>query len=78
MPTSTLAVLRIVFGVLVLGWTLSLAGDLQAFFGSGGLLSSSPGGRWGLGGAGALVQGDSTVQVLYGVLLVASLALIVG
>ncbi len=41
--TASLAVFRIVFGVLALGWTLSLSGDLDAFFSTNGLLNKGPG-----------------------------------
>jgi hypothetical protein len=75
--TSTLALLRIVFGVLVFWWTLSLAPDLDAFFGKGGVLPSQPstGGVWGVLG---IWKSDVAVQVLFAVLLIASVALIVG
>lgn len=75
--TATLAVLRIVFGVLTFGWTLSLAGDLDAFFGQGGLVSQGPGGG-GTWGVLAVFPSNLAVQLLFAVLLVASMALIVG
>lgn len=75
--TSTLAVVRIAFGLLTLGWTLSLAGDLDAFFSRTGLIASQPGasGLWGVLG---VFPSNLAVQVLFGVLLIASLALILG
>src|SRR6266567_2384661 len=36
-PTSTLAVLRIAFGLLTMAWAIVLAPDTNAFFGPGGL-----------------------------------------
>jgi hypothetical protein len=36
-PTSTLAVFRIAFGVVTLGWTLSLMPDLEAFYSHHGI-----------------------------------------
>jgi hypothetical protein len=76
-PTSTLAVVRIAFGVLALVWTISLAGNLEPFFGHGGLLAGQPGapGLWGVLG---WVHSDLAVQILYGVLLIACIALILG
>jgi hypothetical protein len=41
-PTSTLALFRIVFGVVVLGWALSLMPDLAAFYGSTGIEPVAP------------------------------------
>jgi hypothetical protein len=76
-PTSTLAVIRIDFGLLVFAWTLSLAGDLAAFFSHSGVLPKQPsvGGVWGVLG---LFSSDFAVQLLFGVLLLSSLALALG
>jgi hypothetical protein len=76
-PTSTLAVIRIVFGLLSFAWTLSLAGDLAAFFGKSGVVPKQPevGGVWGVLG---IFSSDLAVQLLFAVLLLASLALAVG
>jgi len=76
-PTSSLAVVRIVFGLLVFTWTLSLAPDLDAFFGRAGLLSGQIGGA-GVWGVLAIFRSDLAVQVLFVVLLVASFGVIVG
>ena len=51
--TSTLALVRIAFGLVVLAWTLSLTGDIEEFFTGSGILpgSSYPGeaaASWGL------------------------------
>lgn len=76
--TSTLALFRIAFGILVLGWTLSLAPSLYAFFGSEGVLPEQPdsgAGGWGLLG---VFPSDAAVTVVYLLLLVGSLFLIVG
>jgi hypothetical protein len=75
--TSSLALLRIGFGVIALGWTIALAPDLDAFFSHSGLLAGQPkaGGAWGLL---AVFHSDGAVQVLFAVLLVSCLALIVG
>ncbi len=76
-PTSTLAVMRIVFGLLIFAWTLSLAGDLGAFFGDNGVLPKQPGvgGVWGVLG---IASSDLVVQLLFAALLLASLALVLG
>jgi hypothetical protein len=75
--TAPLAVLRIVLGVIVLGWTLSLAGDLDAFFSQTGLLAKGPGGG-GTWGVLAVFPSDLAVQLVFAVLLIASIALILG
>lgn len=44
--TSTLAVMRIAFGAVVVAWALSLAPDLRAFFTPAGVVPSQPPGTW--------------------------------
>lgn len=75
--TSTLAVLRVVFGLVALGWTVALAPDLGAFFGRGGLVSGGPGAA-GVWGVLAVFHSDLAVQVLFAFVLVACIALTVG
>lgn len=75
--TASLALMRIVFGLLVLASTLSLGGQLSPFFSRDGLLPSQPGGS-GVWGVLGWFPSDTAVQLLYAVLLVACLALIVG
>jgi hypothetical protein len=75
--TASLGVLRIVFGLLVFFWTLSLAPDLDAFFGRAGLLSGQPGGA-GVWGALGIFRSDFAVQALFVVLLIASMGLTAG
>jgi uncharacterized membrane protein YphA (DoxX/SURF4 family) len=76
--TSTLALFRIAFAVVVLGWTISLAPGLYSFFGDDGILPAHPDngpGAWGL------LQIDSSpavVTILYLLLLVGALCLAVG
>lgn len=76
-PTSTVALVRIAFGVLALFWTLSLAPDLMTFFSKTGLLRHQIGGRWEWG---LLRSFPSTPAVigLFILLLVGSACLIVG
>ncbi len=75
--TSSLAVLRIAFGLLAFAWTLTLTPDLGAFFGHGGLVGSQPGAA-GVWGVFAIVHSDLAVQVTFALLLIATVALIVG
>jgi hypothetical protein len=75
--TSSLAVLRIAFGLLAFGWTLTLTPDLGAFFGQGGLVRSQPGDS-GVWGVLAIFHGDLAVQVTFAVLLISTVALTVG
>jgi HTTM domain len=76
-PTSTLALVRIALGVVVLGWALSMAGDIFAFFGPDGVQPRQPGGAgaWGLLGFGG---GDVAVGLLYSALILAAIALVLG
>jgi HTTM domain len=50
--TSTLAIMRILFGLVALAWTLTLVSDLRPFFSSEGVLPTQPtfglAGQWGL------------------------------
>jgi hypothetical protein len=78
--TSTLALVRIAFGTVVLAWTLTLTHDAYSFFsGSGVLPSSDYDGRvaatWGLLD---LVDSRLAVALLLAVLSLASVCLIVG
>lgn len=81
-PTSTLALVRIAFGVLMVGWTLSLLPDLAAMFGSDGFLPEQPGvtyvGRHGVWGLLDLFPGHAALVALFVVTLAASVCLTVG
>lgn len=78
-PTSTLALVRIAFGALMVGWTISLLPDLFAFFSSDGVLPRRnldlTHGVWGLL---SVFRGDAVLVGLYIALLVASLCLMLG
>jgi Vitamin K-dependent gamma-carboxylase len=76
-PTSSLAILRVCFGVVVFAWTVSLAPDLSAFFSSAGIVGSQPGGE-GVWGVLGIAPGGGVVVGLYAALLVGSLALAAG
>jgi hypothetical protein len=76
--TSTLALIRISFGLLVLGWTLSLAPDLTAFFSGHGIVphaSYSAPGTW---SAFGLLPGNDASTIVFIGLIVASLCLSAG
>jgi hypothetical protein len=75
--TSTLALVRVAFGLVVIGWTLALLPDLSALFGSSGILPSEPGGpgTWGLM---AVLPQHAALIVCAGALLVSSACLLVG
>ncbi|MGH2995308.1 MAG: HTTM domain-containing protein [Gaiellaceae bacterium] len=76
--TSTFAVIRVAFGVVLLAWTLSLAPSLYSLLGSDGVFPGHP--DVGTGGWSVLQISDSdaVVTVLYLLLLVGSLFLLVG
>lgn len=78
--TSTLALVRIAFGLVVLVWTLTLIRDTDAFFTSEGLLSGQsyagePGASWGLLD---IFEGRLAVGLVLAALTLAALFLIVG
>jgi hypothetical protein len=78
--TSTLALVRIAFGAVVLAWTLTLTNDAYDFFSGSGVLPSpdwegEAGAAWGLLD---VFEGRLAVALLLGALLLASVCLIVG
>ena len=77
--TSSLAVFRIAIGAITFAWTLSLLPDLGAFFSAHGIEPSPPAhppaGWWGVLN---IFPSYTVVLVLYGLLLVASVCLVVG
>jgi hypothetical protein len=75
--TSSLALVRIAFGLVVFAWTVSLTPDLSAFFSSAGVVGAQPetAGVWGVLGIAA---GGGVVLAVYAAMLVASLALAAG
>jgi hypothetical protein len=78
-PTSTLAVFRIAFGLVVLGWAVSLTGDLEAFYSKHGIQPLHPTDQ-GLGVWGLLNSFDSypAAVALCLALVVSSLCVVVG
>jgi hypothetical protein len=78
-PTSTLALFRIAFGVITLGWVVSLIPDLQAFYSPHGIEPVHPD-YTGPGTWGALNSFDNytAAVALCLALTISSLSLIVG
>jgi hypothetical protein len=77
-PTSTLALFRIAFGVVILGWAISLAPPLYSFFSDDGVLPGHPDSGTGSWGVLQLSSTPAAVTLLYLLLVVASISLIVG
>jgi vitamin K-dependent gamma-carboxylase-like protein len=75
--TSSLALLRIAFGLVVFAWTVSLTPDLSAFFSSAGVVGAQPetAGVWGVLG---IAPGGGVVLAVYAAMLIGSLALAAG
>jgi hypothetical protein len=76
--TSTLALFRIGFGVVVLGWAISLAPPLYSFFSDDGVLPGHPDSGTGSWGVLQLSSTPAAVTVLYLLLVVAAISLIAG
>ena len=76
-PTSTLAIFRIAYGLVVVLWTISLAPDALAFFGRDGVFPELdlPDGEFGL--LNAFPQ-DWVVLAVFAALLLAGVATMVG
>jgi Vitamin K-dependent gamma-carboxylase len=77
-PTSTLALVRIAFGLMALAWTASLGPDLAAFFGPHGLVpvpSAFSATSWGIL---QIASPMWLVGLVWALTLVASFGLIVG
>jgi vitamin K-dependent gamma-carboxylase-like protein len=76
-PAYSLGLVRIAFGVLAIGWTMSLLPDLSALFGPHGIEPRQPGDpfSWGVF---ALFTSDRALLVGWAVLLLSSLALTIG
>lgn len=74
---APLGLVRIAFGVLMVGWTLSLLPDLADLFGEGSVVPTSPttGYEWSLFD---LADGSGVRVLVWVVLLAASIALTVG
>jgi hypothetical protein len=80
--TSTLALVRILFGLTVLAWTLAAIHDVDDFFSRNGVLPSQPNfasqgedGAWGILG---IFDGSAAPVIAVAILIVASICLVVG
>ena len=76
--TSTLALFRIAFGIVVLAWTISLAPALYSFYDDRGILPSYPDGGSGAWGLLQLNSSTAAVTIVYLFLLVGALCLVFG
>jgi hypothetical protein len=76
--TSTLALFRIAFALVVVAWTISLAPALYSFYGADGILPSHPDGPLGSWGLLQLDSGPVAVTIVYLLLLVGALCLVFG
>ena len=75
--TATLGVIRIAYGLVVLGWTISLAPDLNNFFTSTGLVPQQPSVRWWFDPL-QNYPSHAALYALYAVLLIGCVCLLVG
>jgi hypothetical protein len=76
--TSTLALFRIAFAVVVLAWTVSLAPALYSFFADDGILPGHPDGGRGAWGLLELNSSAAAVTTLYLLLLAGAICLAFG
>lgn len=76
--TSSLAVFRIAFGLVALGWTASQGPSLTAFYGPHGVLPHEIPDGPGTWGVLSLWHGSAAAWVLFMVTLIGSVALILG
>lgn len=76
-PTSTLAVVRIAYGAVLLAWTLSLSLDLTAFFTTSGVVPQRPRSAW-TWSLFDLFPSDTAVLVVFVLLAAAAVCLLVG
>jgi hypothetical protein len=74
--TSTLALIRITFGVLMLAWAISLSTNLLTFFGPTGIITAQP--RTEAWGILRWFPSESAVLALYAILLLAAICTIFG
>ena len=75
--TTALAIFRIVFGLVILWWALTLAPDVGTWFGPHGLFPYQPSGRWYVTVLGTHPS-EAYVVTMYVLLIVAALCLTIG
>ncbi|HEY9303862.1 MAG TPA: HTTM domain-containing protein, partial [Mycobacterium sp.] len=76
-PAYTLGLVRMAFGMLAIGWTISLLPDLPSLFGPHGIVSRQPGGAF-YWGVFAIWNSDRALLIGWVVLLVSSIVLMIG
>lgn len=76
--TSTLAIFRIAFGLVALGWTATQGPNLAAFYGPHGILPHEIPDGPGAWGVLSVWHGQAAVDVLYVVTVTAAVALTLG
>ncbi len=76
-PTSTLAVVRVAYGLLLLTWALMLAFDLSSFFSTSGILPEGPDIPWAWSPVDT-VASDTFTVALFWLLVVAAACLVLG
>jgi hypothetical protein len=76
-PAYTLGLVRMAFGALAIGWTMSLLPDLYALFGPHGVVPQQPEYAY-LWGAFAIWTSDQALLVGWILLLVSAISLMVG
>jgi hypothetical protein len=75
--TSTLGVIRIAYGIVALGWTISLAPDLNNFFTREGVVPQQPSIRWWFDPLQSYPS-HAALYSLYAVLLLGFVCLLIG
>jgi hypothetical protein len=76
-PTTALGLVRILFGLVVIGWAFALLPDLLTFMGRDGVLPVQPSSRYAWGPL-QLWHSDRAVIAVWAVLLVGAAVLVVG
>jgi hypothetical protein len=76
-PAYTLGLVRMAFGVVAIGWTVSLLPDLYPLFGPHGIVPQQPGDAF-YWGVFAIFTSDRALLIGWAVLLVSSVALTIG
>ncbi len=76
-PTSTLAVVRIAYGIVLVAWTLSLSFDASPFLSTSGLVPERPRPPW-TWSVLDWFPSDAAVGVVFALLLAAAVAVLIG
>jgi hypothetical protein len=76
-PTSTLAVVRVAYGALLLAWAAMLGPDLSPFFSTSGILPAGEDTRWAWSPLDA-VGSDAFTTAVYWLLVASAVSLVLG